>query len=75
MDKLRALIDRGVIVVNVTQCYKGSDRASICLFLRRDLEPLEGGVALRVTDEAIAGSTNLNRAVMVRARKIGRAHV
>ena len=24
MDKLRALIDRGVIVVNVTQCYKGS---------------------------------------------------
>ena len=47
---------------------QASDRASICLFLRRDLEPLEGGVALRVTDEAIAGSTNLNRAVMVRPK-------
>ena len=47
---------------------QASDRASICLFLRRDLASLEGGVALRVTDEAVAGSTNLNRAVVVRPK-------
>ncbi|MGN0845991.1 MAG: hypothetical protein ACI4RA_01245 [Kiritimatiellia bacterium] len=47
---------------------QASDRASVCLFLRRDMATLRGGVALRVTDAAIAGATNENRAVMVRPK-------
>ena len=45
---------------------QAADRASVCLFLRRDLAPLAEGTALRVTDAAVAGTTNAHRAVVVR---------
>ena len=45
---------------------QAADRASVCLFLRRDLAPLAGGTALRVTDAAVAGATNAHRALGVR---------
>ncbi len=47
---------------------QSSDRASVCLFLRRDLASLTGGTAFRVTPESIAGSTNANRVIMVRPK-------
>ena len=45
---------------------QAADRASVCLFLRRDLAPLAEGTALRVTDAAVAGTTNAHRVVVVR---------
>ncbi len=47
---------------------QSSDRASVCLFLRRDLASLTGGTAFRVTPESISGSTNATRAVVVRPK-------